>query len=163
MILAVAAMLLLVFSNVFWIIQNQQTGAHQQALAAQLSEQEQILALIGSGRAQQVQLSAVSDTNGQAALPAAKLTCDPHGTLALLTVENFPALPADKVYQLWMRQNGQPVSIGLFRVDPAGRGTAVVSAPQAIDNFESAGITLEPAGGSPKPTGQPIVRGTLEY
>jgi len=162
-ILAAAAMLLLVFSNVVWIVQNQQTRAQQQALTAQLSEQEQILALIGSGRAQQVQLSAVTAIDGQAALPVAKLTCDPHGTVALLTVENFPALPADRVYQLWMRQSGQPISIGLFRVDPAGRGTAVVSAPQAIDNFESAGITMEPVGGSPKPTGEPIVRGTLEY
>ncbi|MCC7445996.1 MAG: hypothetical protein IT324_01205, partial [Anaerolineae bacterium] len=48
-ILAVAATLLLVFSNVFWIIQNQQSRADQQALAGKLSEQEQILALIGSG------------------------------------------------------------------------------------------------------------------
>ncbi len=162
-ILAAAATLLLIASNVFWIAQAQQSRAQQQQIAAQLSEQEQILALIGSGRAQRVQLNAVSSTNPQAAAPVATLMCDPNGRLALLTVENFPVLPADKVYQLWMRQGGQPMNVGLFRVDESGRTTVVVTAPQAINSFESAGITLEPAGGSPKPTGQPIVRGTLEY
>lgn len=160
-LLSVAAIIVLIASNAFWIFQWERNRIQQQQITAALSDQSQILALIASGRASRVQLSAVSST--QSTAPAATLICDPSGTVALLYVRNFPASPPDKVYQLWMRHNGQPVNIGLFKVDAAGTSTVVLTAPQAINTFEATGITLEPAGGSPIPTGQAIVRGALDY
>jgi anti-sigma-K factor RskA len=80
-----------------------------------------------------------------------------------LYVKNFPALPSDKAYQLWMRQNGKPVSMGVFKVDSSGNATVVFWTPSVISSFSNVGVTLEPVNGSPSPTGSAIVRGILQY
>jgi muconolactone delta-isomerase len=162
--LIAAAVLVVVASNAFWIWQLAQSQKAQQQSVAQLSTQTELLTLIASGQAQKVELKAVAvEPSASGPAPLATLLCDPAGQVALLTVEHFPLAPPDKVYQLWMRLNGQPVNIGLFTVDANGAYTAVLMTPDKIANFEAAGITLEPLGGSPKPTGQAIVRGTLDY
>lgn len=162
--LIAAAVLVAIASNAFWIWQLAQSRDAQQQSVAQLSTQTKLLTLIAAGRAQKVELKAVAgELSAPNPAPLATLLCDPAGQVALLTVEHFPIAPPDKVYQLWMRQNGQPVNIGLFTVDANGAHTAVLMTPDNIANFEAAGITLEPLGGSIKPTGQTIVRGTLDY
>lgn len=157
-----AAVIILIASNAFWFWQWQRTRSSD--LTTSTNEQTQFLALVGAGRAKQVWLDAVNNPgNAPGSNPAATLTCDPKSKVALLYVKNFPALPPGKIYQLWMRQNGNPVNVSIFKVDEAGSVTIIVMAPETINNFDFAGITVEPAGGSPKPTGQAIVRGSLGY
>lgn len=155
-VLTAAALILLLASNVFWIIRATQGYDH-----ASSAEQAQVLAVVGSGRSKLVWLNAVNKTTPL--LPSATLTCDPTGKIALLYVKNFPATPTGKVYQLWMRHNGTPVNIGTFKVDNAGSTTVILTAPNSINTFDSAGVTLEPADGSLQPTGEAIVRGALTY
>ncbi len=59
-----------------------------------------------------------------------------------LIVLSEPA-PANKVYQAWGRKNGEPVSLGVFR----GRVFET-----RYQGFERVGVSLEPMGGSQKPT-----------
>lgn len=69
-------------------------------------------------------------------------------------VANLPAAPAGKTYELWAFIGGAPRPAGVFDVDAAGRASLPVPATRsAVQMFA---VTLEPAGGVPKPTG-PVV------
>jgi anti-sigma-K factor RskA len=63
------------------------------------------------------------------------------------------ALPkvGDRTYQLWAIRNGRPTSIGLI-TDLSKGEILPLPAPGT-----TVAITIEPAGGSPQPTGKPIV------
>ena len=74
---------------------------------------------------------------------------------AVLIADKMPDAPAGKDYQLWLDIPGQGmVSAGLMPRDAKQPVTVLLKgdARKAI----GAGITVEPAGGSPKPTTQPI-------
>jgi anti-sigma-K factor RskA len=85
------------------------------------------------------------------------LTAD--GRQATLIVEGLPPLAAGEQYQLWLIQDGQRSNGGVFSVDPAGYHTMPVLAPQTITGYNAFGITIEPAGGSPGPTGPRVLGG----
>ncbi|RSS58955.1 anti-sigma factor domain-containing protein [Streptomyces sp. WAC01280] len=61
--------------------------------------------------------------------------------------------PAGKVYQLWYDDGGTMRSAGLM--DPgATAGATLLDGP--VDGATGMGVTLEPAGGSPRPTSDPV-------
>jgi anti-sigma-K factor RskA len=68
-------------------------------------------------------------------------------------VTGLPPVPADRTYQLWLIAPQGAVSAGLL-----GRGQTsepvVADTPPAL---RSIGVTVEPAGGSPRPTTSPVV------
>ena len=70
---------------------------------------------------------------------------------ALLVADQLPALPADKVYEAWTVTK-HPVPAGTF--DAAGNTT--VELPDAALDAASIAVTVEPRGGSDKPSGDPI-------
>ena len=78
-----------------------------------------------------------------------------------LVVEDAPALEPGKQYQLWLIQDGKRTSGGVFSVGEEGYGVLEVSSSQPLDSFSSFGITVEPEGGSPGPTGKKILGGGL--
>jgi anti-sigma-K factor RskA len=82
-------------------------------------------------------------------------------TYGTLVVENAPPLKAGYQYQLWLIRDGKRTSGGVFSVTEDGYGTLEVSADQPLENFPSYGITIEPTGGSPAPTGKKVLGGNL--
>jgi anti-sigma-K factor RskA len=63
--------------------------------------------------------------------------------------------PADHTYQLWLiKSDGTPVSAGTFAMDG---GMAVLESHLPLDGFDKAAVTVEPSGGSKKPTTQPVI------
>ena len=83
------------------------------------------------------------------------------GTNALLLVVDLPLLPADKVYQAWPMKGRAKYNSGWFTVDSTGYGQTVIIPVAPLGEFEAAGITIEPAGGSNDPTGVSVLRGDL--
>ncbi|WP_338899123.1 anti-sigma factor [Streptomyces sp. TG1A-60] len=76
---------------------------------------------------------------------------------AIVTLSGFEDLPDGRVHQLWlMRPDVQPRSLGLFDGD-----TPVVANGMDSD-ATSLAVTVEPDGGSPQPTSQPVVQLALE-
>jgi anti-sigma-K factor RskA len=67
---------------------------------------------------------------------------------------DLPPAPPGKEYQLWFLAPS-PVSAGLIKTDSIGHGFSVVGIPSGLGQIGAAAITLEPEGGSQKPT-QPI-------
>jgi anti-sigma-K factor RskA len=83
------------------------------------------------------------------------------GTVALLAVLNLPPLPRDKVYQVWLIKGEERMSAGLFEVDSTGYAQTVIIPLAPMAEFQAIGITVEPLGGSPSPTGTGVLRGDL--
>jgi anti-sigma-K factor RskA len=75
----------------------------------------------------------------------------------LFLADDLRTLPRDRVYQLWLVDGRGPRSAGTVR--PAGDVTSLlVSGMQGVGE---AVLTVEPAGGSPSPTGAPVLTITL--
>ncbi len=79
----------------------------------------------------------------------------------LLYARGFPEVAAGQGYQLWLGRDGERVSGGVFQVDENGDGALLFRITEPIDQYTRAGITVEPAGGSPAPTGSVMVNGDL--
>ncbi|MFJ6542631.1 anti-sigma factor domain-containing protein [Streptomyces sp. NPDC091385] len=72
---------------------------------------------------------------------------------AVFMASGMPAPPDGKVYQLWFDDGGAMRSAGLM--DPALRSqTVLMRGPVA--GASGVGVTVEPAGGSPRPTSAPV-------
>lgn len=82
------------------------------------------------------------------------------GRLVFLA-SNMPALPPEKIYELWLiPTSGPPIPAGLFRPNAEGSGS-VVEPPLPVGvEAKTFAITVEPKEGSPAPTSQPIMLGT---
>jgi anti-sigma-K factor RskA len=76
---------------------------------------------------------------------------------ATLTVAGLPALPPDQQYQLWLVADGQRASGAIFSVNAAGWAKVTVDAQRPLAEYGAFGITIEPAGGSPGPTGERVL------
>jgi anti-sigma-K factor RskA len=96
----------------------------------------------------------------QPAAPTAwgSMVINPTTTDAYLVTSGLPPLPKDKTYQLWLLKGEARTNGGTFMVDQRGAGTLVVRAPARLDTYTGCGITVEPYGGSPQPTGPRVLR-----
>jgi anti-sigma-K factor RskA len=81
-----------------------------------------------------------------------------HGTLV---VDGLAPLGEEQQYQLWLIQNGDRTSGGIFSVSEEGYGSLWISSPEPLSSYGAFGITIEPAGGSPGPTGDKVLGSTL--
>ncbi|MET7574451.1 anti-sigma factor [Streptomyces sp. NPDC005492] len=76
---------------------------------------------------------------------------------AVVTLSGYGALPSDRVRQLWlMRPDAQPRSLGLFKGDTPLVATGLDKTATSL------AVTVEPGGGSPQPTTQPVVQLALK-
>jgi anti-sigma-K factor RskA len=67
----------------------------------------------------------------------------------------MPAPPASRVYQLWLISVSGARSAGLMPASSAGSTPPVLTTD--IQPGDHLGITIEPAGGSIRPTTAPVV------
>jgi anti-sigma-K factor RskA len=83
------------------------------------------------------------------------------GQNGALVVDAMPQLEPEQQYQLWLVRDGQHTSGGLFPVDESGYRGVRITAPESLLEYTAVLITIEPAEGSPSPTGTPIMEGSL--
>lgn len=79
------------------------------------------------------------------------------GQNGTLIVDKLPQLSPEQQYQLWLIQDGQRTSGGVFSVDDDGYRGIQIESPQPLQDFGAFGVTIEPAGGSPGPTGERVL------
>lgn len=72
-----------------------------------------------------------------------------------ILVADLPALSAGKTYQLWYIGGNGPVSAGTFESSASATTWRVLDGSMSAG--DTVGVTVEPAGGSTKPTTDPIV------
>ena len=76
--------------------------------------------------------------------------------LAVLTTEALPAPPSGRSYQAWARHGDQWTSLGTFVPAADGSARLIAENPALAASPDALEVTLEPAAGSPTPTG-PVV------
>jgi anti-sigma-K factor RskA len=67
-----------------------------------------------------------------------------------LLINNLPEPASDRQYQLWALADGQPIDLGVFDIQLRQRKLLVKM--QNVQKAQAFAITLEPRGGSEKPT-----------
>ncbi len=78
---------------------------------------------------------------------------------AILIMSRLPALPANDVYEVWVKRDGtlKPSSLFVPRTD--GSAEAAVAGP--LEGADAVLVTREPRGGSQHPTSPPLLRADL--
>jgi anti-sigma-K factor RskA len=154
-----AAVALIVFavSSVYWSGRVNGLNELNTALARRLAENQSALSIVSASGGQSLGLADAA--SGE--LSSVRLFFVPQTGESVLLADGLNPLPQDRTYQVWLLQDGQPVSVGVFGVDETGRGDLLFTAPQSMTAFDIIAITEEPAGGSPQPTSNPLLVGTI--
>ena len=101
---------------------------------------------------------------GLAAAPRANATValSPSNKTAFMEVSGLPPAPADKVYEAWWigRQAG-PIRAGLFEAPAEGVAKVELIMPPPGEEIIASAVTLEPTGGTEKPTGAMYLKGDV--
>lgn len=142
--LGVAALVLLVFTNVYWAGRVGRLEREAGEFAA-LAKAPGISLHVADGQP-------VAD---------GVVYLRPGGRVALLCVYDLPELAQGKTYQAWLIRENQRVSAGTFDVNPDGYGVLLIDPGQPVSGYQQLGITIEPAGGSPAPTTPRVMGGEL--
>jgi DNA repair exonuclease SbcCD ATPase subunit len=70
----------------------------------------------------------------------------------------LPSLPPDSTYQIWLMTSADPISVGLFVPDAAGRFTLATDTPPVAPRpVVGVSVTIEAAGGRDRPTGPTLL------
>jgi anti-sigma-K factor RskA len=128
------------------------------SLRAALASAQESLAIVQAPGLQVVALKQTPE-----AQPAEAHALISSGTRrALFYAFDLPQPPADKAYELWwITEKEGPVNAGVFHPDERGVGRVEAVVPSDAGAIQAAAVTIEPAGGVPKPTGPMVLLGKL--
>jgi anti-sigma-K factor RskA len=138
--LALGAAALLVVGLFSWnmVLRDDVQNLQSQVQEMQASRDARMITLEGPGREQGAQAKLIVAEDDR----------------AVLMVENMPPAPEGETYQIWVIKGEAPEPSGLF--DPNdGPVAAVVEEP--LGGADAVAITVEPEGGSPQPTTDPML------
>jgi anti-sigma-K factor RskA len=76
----------------------------------------------------------------------------------ILVARNMPSVPEDQTCQIWVISDDVPKPSGLFQPD---RNITAAPITNSITNADVIAVTVEPAGGSKKPTSDPVLLANL--
>lgn len=126
-----------------------QIQALQSQQAAAQEQQDSMLTIMASPDAKMA-TTALSDGGSVTVASSSK------ANKAAVMVNDLPALPADKTYELWFISAAGAVPAGLMsHDDPSVPGMQILAG--SMGGATHVGITVEPAGGSPAPTTTPLL------
>jgi anti-sigma-K factor RskA len=142
--LALGAAALLAIGLFSWnmLLQAQIQDLQSQARSPQAPADGRLVALEGSGAARQARVEVMIL----------------HNDRAVLMAEDMPPVPEDKTFQIWVIENDVPKPGGLFETREEW---VVTSVGIPLDGADIIAVTVEPKGGSPQPTTDPMLRARL--
>jgi hypothetical protein len=85
---------------------------------------------------------------------------DPTGRDVYLVANGLPALPPDRIYQVWLfTKSNQVVSPGMVSPGTNGEIRALLETPDPFDTYIALSLTAEPVRGKHKPTSEEVLGG----
>jgi anti-sigma-K factor RskA len=108
-------------------------------------------------RSQGPQMIALGGAGAEQGVRAELVTLE--GDRAVLVAENMPPAPEGKTYQIWVIKGDTPKPSGLF--EPKGDSVAAV-VENPVEGADAVAVTVEPEGGSKKPTTDPMLVGNVK-
>jgi hypothetical protein len=131
-----------------WVVQEQRVSDARQAAQQLEQAQARLGAIVAAGDAK---VSTGTAPGGGRVTVAVSRTLDD----AVVLVDGMPATPDGKVYQLWLLDpSSNATSIGVLA---DGQRTGAVSV-KSLGRANAVGVTVEPSGGSTKPSAAPIAK-----
>lgn len=150
MLAGVAACLALGVIAMSGVIVNLNDQLREAQVAA--ADDERIVAVLGATDLKTVELKMGTGAPGRFLFSPAK-------DEGVLVASGIADPGENKTYELWLIHDGTPVPAGLFKPDEDG--TAVAAVDGIIRGAELVAITVEPAGGSKRPTGSILASAEL--
>ena len=100
---------------------------------------------------------------GLPAAPAAvaRVVWNPGTREAVLLAAGLEPAPPGKVYEAWVIAGGAPVPAGTFQVDASGKAVLRLPTVDETRSVKTFAVTIEPAGGTPAPTGPMVLAGAV--
>jgi hypothetical protein len=134
-----------------------QGGDDLQSARATLTEAEESLRLVEARQTILIALFA------PASLPhtAGKLFWNSIVNTGRLVLFELPPSPEDKRYHVWAVQRGVAVDIGHFAMTSEVGAVTLNPVPNLSETGALLTVTLEPSAGSPQPTGEVVLKGTI--
>jgi anti-sigma-K factor RskA len=87
------------------------------------------------------------------------LVYSPSQDHSVVVADGLADVPSDRTYALWfISEDGTPSPAGLFRPDKGHARTIITGTPKG---YKALGVTEEPSGGSPQPTGPILMVGNV--
>jgi hypothetical protein len=86
--------------------------------------------------------------------PGATAVVEHSGDTGTLRVTGLPQR-TDRIYQVWIARGDRVESSTLFQVHRDGSGAAAI--PEGLEDADQVMVTLEPPGGSRRPTRAPLI------
>jgi anti-sigma-K factor RskA len=108
----------------------------------------------GSGRTVSAQVDKISASGARAQLEIRDRD-------SRLVVAGLPAPPKDRVYQVWLKRDGEAAEPTSSLFTPRADGSGSVSVPGSLKGVDQVLVTDEPAGGSQVPTRQPVITAAI--
>jgi anti-sigma-K factor RskA len=126
-------------------------------LQGELVEREAAFRLLSTPQVNLVRLAGLSPSPGA----SARLLWNPLAREGVLLTSGLPPTPRNRVYELWAIAGNEPVPAGIFEVDSAGHAFLQLPPLPGSKRFDKFAVTIEPAGGVPKPTGPMHLLGSV--
>lgn len=161
--LVAAVAIIVAAGSTYWALGLRAELQEQEARVATLSQRAgnyQKVASVLQAADTQIRVLQSTDPNQES---FGRVYIDPESGEGMLMVRNLPPLPQGRVYQLWVaRTNGERESAGVLTwTDKAGNGYTLIKCPDTLARWNTFGVTEEPSGGSPLPTGTRLLGGTI--
>jgi hypothetical protein len=150
--LIASALLLLIALNIVSVFEVYSIKRDQAELIGQYGSNQTAIAMLAYPSTQSIGF----DQNGI----SGSLLVDKNRNLLAVFAWHLPPTPVGKTYQMWLIDPQGDRTSGGFIVADSDQPfvMAVIRSPQPLTAFVGLGVTLEPSGGSPKPTGPKILR-----
>src|SRR5574341_216089 len=147
-----SALVLLIALNVISILQVYSLKAQQAEMNRQFYSEQTAMAMLAYPGTQ----STAFNQDGI----VGSLLVDKSRNLLAVFAWHLPPAPRGKTYQMWLIDpQGDRTSGGFLNLEADQPfAMAVIASPRPLAGFIGFGITLEPSGGSPQPTGPKILR-----
>ncbi len=146
-------------------VQLQEVKASDSQKDRQIKDVQQELQFLHARNIQLVTLQPPGGSVEEAQQAVGHILWDRDHRAWLFLAFQLPAIPEDKDYQLWFLVKGpeaaQPVSAGLVHTTGTGEVSADIQVPPEVGEITAAALTLEPKGGSEKPTTDPLLVGQI--
>ncbi len=155
-----AAVLLLVATNALWFTQWRETRTALETAQLQVSlyqQRQTNLIRAAAGDTPTVRLFSTTDS----AQPIGTVFWDAQAGSATLISDQLTALSPAETYQLWLIDGAQVNSAGVFAVGETGETVYTFDGAQVLATGQLIAISVEPAGGSPAPTRDPLAVGEV--
>ena len=80
---------------------------------------------------------------------------------SVLVVSGLEPLTSEQTYEFWLIKDTSAMPAGLFTVDQQGRAILQVPQSSGSPDYNAIGVSIEPQGGSPQPSGTVVMLGKL--